>query len=283
MKGFFYRVFCGFFIGTSIVAPGVSGSVMAVMMGIYSELLEIVSHPFKNFKRNFFYLLPMGIGALFSVVLLVLGLTAVFESYPVPAFFLFIGLIGGSLPTVLHEASSGVFKKQYILAVLFAFLVGTTIGVMAPAESAEAASSSVNYLYYGFCGAVAGMASMVPGMSISMILMMLGVYMPFLNAARHLDILTLGVVGVCFVIAMVLFSRFTKFIFKKYHNFAYFMVFGFMCGSVLSILVRITRMVDVTKLPFFTWAAGIATLCVGIAVSTLFQRLGKKLNAQEKQ
>ena len=280
MKGFFYRIFCGFFIGTSIVAPGVSGSVMAVMMGIYSELLEIVSNPFKNFKRNFFYLLPMGIGALFSVVLLVLGLSAVFEWYPVPAFLLFIGLIGGSLPTVWHEAASGGFKKRYILAVLIAFLIGATIGVMAPAESAEVTASGVNYLYYGFCGAVAGMVSMVPGMSVSMILMMLGVYMPFLDAARHLDIPTLLVVGVCFVIAMVLFSRFTKFIFKKYHNFAYFMVFGFMCGSVLSIVVRITRMVDVAKLSFGTWTAGFVALCIGIAISTLFQRLGKKLNTQ---
>ena len=67
---FFYRMLCGAFLGISVIAPGISGSIMAVMMGIYDELISIISNPFKKFKANFTYLLPMGIGALGSILLL---------------------------------------------------------------------------------------------------------------------------------------------------------------------------------------------------------------------
>ena len=62
-NNFFYRMLCGAFLGISVIAPGISGSIMAVMMGIYDDLINIISNPFKNFKKNFFFILPMGIGA----------------------------------------------------------------------------------------------------------------------------------------------------------------------------------------------------------------------------
>ena len=52
VTGFFYRMLCGAFLGISIIAPGISGSIMAVMMGIYDELIGIISNPFKNLKKN---------------------------------------------------------------------------------------------------------------------------------------------------------------------------------------------------------------------------------------
>ena len=104
---------CGFFLGVSVVAPGVSGSVMAVMMGIYKELIDIISNPFKKFKKNFFYLLPMGIGAVISLVLFVVLLKLLFDNYPIQARMLFMGLIGGGLVTVFKEANKGKFKPAY--------------------------------------------------------------------------------------------------------------------------------------------------------------------------
>lgn len=85
---------CGAFLGISIIAPGVSGSIMAVMLGIYDDLIGIISNPFRNLKRNFIYLLPMVIGAGAGAVLLLQALEVLFTNYPTPAYLLFIGLIG---------------------------------------------------------------------------------------------------------------------------------------------------------------------------------------------
>ena len=110
MKSFLYRVLCGFCLGISVFAPGISGSIMAIIMGIYDKLLDIVSNPFKNFKKNFVFLLPLGIGAAISLVLFILVFSYLFETYEKAVFMLFIGLIVGNLPMVYKEARKSRFK-----------------------------------------------------------------------------------------------------------------------------------------------------------------------------
>ena len=77
LKNFFYRMLCGAFLGISVIAPRISGSIMAVMMGIYDELITIISNPFKNFKKNVFYLLPMVLGAFVSMLALIKALDSI--------------------------------------------------------------------------------------------------------------------------------------------------------------------------------------------------------------
>ena len=267
-NNFFYRVLCGIFLGIAIIAPGVSGSVMAVMMGIYDELITIISNPFKNFKKNFIFLFPIGIGGIISIISLVQFLKFMFETYPVPSFLLFLGLIGGSLPTIFKEANENGFKKKYLFGIITAFIFAATIGLIA--RSKISFNSGLNdSIYLPITGSVAGMMSMVPGMSISMILMTLGTYSKLLHAAAGFQIMTIAPVGICFVLGMFLFSKITKFVFDRYHNFAYFMVFGFVLGTLIGIFPGIPT-------DLFNWILGLITVSFGFYISTLFQRLGVK-------
>lgn len=274
-SNFFYRMLCGFFLGISVIAPGVSGSIMAVMMGIYDELINIISNPFKNFKKNFLYLLPMGIGAVLSILILIQLLSFMFENYPVPSYLLFIGLIGGSLPTVFKEANTDGFKRRYIIAVTVAFSFALTIGLFAKFGITVAADTA-NFFYYPACGSVAGVTSMIPGMSVSMVLMMLNAYEPLLEAAKTFDFITVIPVTVCFLVGMILFSNFTKFIFRRYHNFAYFMVLGFMSGSIISIFPGLPN-------GLLNWIFSIAAITAGIFISYVFQRLGKSFRTDKNE
>ena len=128
---FLYRMLCGAFLGISVIAPGISGSIMAVMMGIYDELIAIISNPFKKFKSNFTYLLPMGIGALISMLLLLRALDFLFANYPIPAYLLFMSLIAGGIPTVLDEIDRKTVKKKYYFGPVLAFCFACTIGFLA--------------------------------------------------------------------------------------------------------------------------------------------------------
>lgn len=274
---FFYRVLCGAFLGISVIAPGISGSIMAVMMGIYDDLIEIVSKPFKNFKRNFFYILPMGIGAVLSIFLLLQVLDLLFEKYPTPAYLLFIGLIAGSMPTV-YEETRKPFKKHYLIGLLCAFAFAIAIGTLAKSgtvSTVQTTSSDLMPLWYlSMCGAIAGITSMIPGMSVSMMLMMLGVYEPLLTAAAKLDVFTVAPVAIFFLVGMVLFSKLTKYVFQKYRNFAYFMVLGFMTGSIVNIFPALP--VDLTE-----WLLSAAAVCLGVGISILFRQLGKKFKTDD--
>lgn len=268
INSFFYRVLCGFFLGIAVIAPGVSGSVMAVMMGIYDELITIISNPFKNFKKNFIFLCPMGIGGILSIGSLIQLLKIMFEQYPIPAFLLFFGLIGGSLPTIFREANKNGFKKKYLIGILGAFLFAVSVGLIGRFKLTVNTTLN-NSVYFPISGAIAGMTSMIPGMSISMVLMTLGVYSSMLNTTANFEIMTMAPVGICFFLGMFLFSKLTKHIFDKYHNFAYFMVFGFVLGTLISIFPGFPK--DITN-----WIFSIFMTLTGFGISILFQKLGIK-------
>lgn len=283
---------CGAFLGISVIAPGISGSIMAVMMGIYDDLINIISNPFKKFKKNFAFLLPMGIGAVVCIVLLVKVLDFMFDNYAVPSYLLFMSLILGSIPSVIDEAREEPIKKKYFIGTVLAFSFALTIGILAkseaviPIDTTDITSVSMK-IYLPVCGAVAGMMSMVPGMSISMLLMMFGIYEPLLNLATNLmkvdrfftevwfgEALTAGTVVIAFIVGMVLFSNVTKTVFKKHHSLGFLMVLGFMSGSVISIFPGLPS-------GWINWILSVVAIAIGLSISYLFKILGKKFNVEE--
>lgn len=276
MKSFLYRILCGFCLGISVFAPGISGSIMAIIMGIYDKLIDITSNPLKNFKSNFKFLLPLGIGALISLVLFVLVFSYLFETYEKAVFMLFIGLIAGNLPMVYKEARKSKFKWYYILGGVSAIAIAFVIGIMSESVGeTQVTAENTNLLYLALSGALAGFASLVPGMSVSMILIVMGVYDYLIASAKSFDIVTIAVVGVAFVLSMVVSSRFIKLIFSRFSAMAHFMVMGFLIGSIGGIFFTLPK--DGSNL------AGIIMLCIGLAVSLLFVYLGKKVNIDEKR
>jgi putative membrane protein len=276
MKDFFYRIFCGFFLGLSVVAPGISGSVMAVMMGIYRKLLAIATNPFKDFKKNFFYLFPMGIGAALSFAMFILSFSYLFETYEKATYLLFMGLIAGNLPVVLRNACQGGFKARYIIGALVSFALAIGIGVLRSGMSDVLAGSvsDPTLLYLSICGLASGITSMIPGMSVSMILILLGVYNFLMRSVKNIDIPVILVFGGCLVIGMLAFSRVTKFTFDRFHGFAYMVVFGFMSGSLIDIYIGLPAGDE-----NFSWFIGLLMLAVGLGISLLFILLGRRFNA----
>ena len=291
-NNFFYRMLCGAFLGISVIAPGISGSIMAVMMGIYDDLINIISNPIKGFKKNFMYLLPMGIGAVISMLLLLKALDFLFENFTVPAYLLFMSLIAGSVPSVVEEANKDTLKKKYFIGTALAFAFALSIGILAKSDFAIAidtanTQSTAMKLYLPACGGVAGMMSMVPGMSISMLLMMFGIYEPLLGLVTGLmspdnwftapwygDALTVGTVVLAFLVGMVLFSNITKTVFKKYHSLGFLMVLGFMSGSIVSIFPGLPKGI-------INWVLSIVAIAIGLSISYLFKILGKKFNVED--
>lgn len=275
MKSFLYRILCGFCLGISVFAPGISGSIMAIIMGIYDKLLDITSNPFKNFKNNLKFLLPLGIGAIISLVLFVLVFSYLFETYEKSVFMLFIGLIVGNLPVVYKEARKSKFKWYYIIGTAIAFLVALIVGITSENVSElQVTNDNANLIYIALSGVLAGSSSLVPGMSVSMILIVMGVYDYLIASAKALDIVTIGVVGVAFLLSMIVSSKLIKYIFSKFSGMAHFMVMGFLIGSVSGIFLTLPK--DGSNL------AGIVMLVIGLIISLLFVYLGKKVNIDDK-
>ncbi|MCL2494438.1 MAG: DUF368 domain-containing protein [Oscillospiraceae bacterium] len=282
-KRFLYRVFCGFVLGLSVFAPGFSGSFLAIVLGIYRDILRIASNPFKQLKANILFCIPLGIGAAASAVLFVLGFNYLFQRFEKATLLLFIGLIAGNLPEIVKQARRCGFKKRYLIGGACAFAAALALAVLAPVSvTAENMQAGLPLLALG--GLAGGAAALVPGMSVSMILILLGVYGPLLNAAQsflQLDftfLLPFGLFGLCALAGLMLASRGIKAIFDRIPGFANAMVFGFMAGSLGGVLWQALRMADES----FTWALGGVMLAAGLGVSMLFVLLGRSMEKLEK-
>ena len=285
-KRFFYRVFCGFFLGVSVFAPGFSGSVIAIVLGIYQDIVRIASNPFKRLRRNVIFCVPLGLGAGLSAVLFVLAFRFLFERYEKATFLLFIGLIAGNLPVILAEIKKCRFKWHYLAGGGGAFMAALALGIYAAglgqASGAHALTASLPLL--AAAGLAGGAVALVPGMSVSMTLILMGVYGQLLFAAEtllRLDftyLLPVALFGGCAAAGLVLTSKGIKVIFEKFPGLANAMVFGFMAGSLTGITAQSAALPDEN----FNWWLGGAMLAAGLLVSVLFVVMGRKMGKGEE-
>jgi putative membrane protein len=288
VKRFFYKVFCGFFLGISVLAPGFSGSVVAIILGIYRDLLRILSNPFRRFKENVLFCIPLGIGALVATVFFILAFNRLFDAFEKATYLLFVGLIAGNLPVVFAEVRKHGFKKHHVAAAIAAFAGALSFGVFAVTLSHAPGTEgyTVGELRMAIGGFLGGVTALVPGMSVSIVYIILGIYTQLLYLADTLlrgDIaylFPLGVYAVCTVAGLVLASRGIRHVYDKYPGFANSMILGFLAGSLAGILYQSLRLDD----PGFNWVQGGIALAAGLGVSMLFVALGKAMGTDaEKQ
>ena len=282
VKIFLYRVFCGFFLGVSIFAPGFSGSIVAILMGIYQDLLRIAAAPFHRLKQNVVFCFPLAIGAAVSAVLFVIALNFLFVTYEKATYLLFAGLIAGNLPIIYAEIKKSDLKRHYLIGGAGAFAAALTLGVLASGNGPVPGGESIiasSLPFLALSGFVAGITAVIPGMSVSMVLIIMGVYGQILFAAEsllHMDftyLTFLGLFGVCAIIGLVFTSRGVKTIFEKFPGLANSMVFGFMAGSLIGVFIRSLRIEDAN----FTWLSGIIIAATGLGASMLFVVIGKAM------
>ena len=284
MKNFLYRVLCGFFLGLSVFAPGFSGSVIAIIMGIYHDLVRIASNPLKDLKENIKFALPLGIGAAASAVLFVIFFDFLFTNYEKAAYFLFVGLITGNLPVIYNEIKKNGFKKGYLISGIAAFAAAFALGASASGmrEASGLAGAAVSLPMMAISGLAAGIALFIPGMSVSMVLIIMGVYGQLIFLAESLLLRDLAYLFpfalFCFfaVIGLMLTSRGIRAIFERCPGLANTTVFGFMAGSLICVLIRSVKLSD----PNFTWLLGGVMLAAGLVVSMLFVALGNKIKME---
>ena len=281
-KSFFYYILCGFFLGISAFAPGFSGSVMAITLGVYNELVQIMSNPLKELKKNLSFFIPIAIGIGLSGVAFVLVFNYLFDNHQRATFMLFVGLIIGNLPVIGQEVRLYPIQKRAIVGglVCFAIALGLSLAGIGASQMTGDASSNVILIEVIISGFVAGAIMLVPGMSISAILIMLGVYGQLITMVN--DILrlnftyfpTLLAIVIAAVAGLVLTARLVKRLFQRFPGFAYTCVFGFMAGTFIGIFVESFYVQDTN----FTWLIGISTFLAGLGVSALFILLGKKMS-----
>ena len=230
---FLFRIIQGALIGLGAVLPGISGGVLGVIFGIYKPIMELLSNPFKNFKTHVPKLIPVFIGGVIGFLGVANILAFFLNKYPDPSVCLFIGLIGGMLPSLFREAGEqGRTKGSWISLVgcmvfIFALLIGlkmTSIEVVP------------NFLWYLFCGFCLALSVIAPGMSFSTLLMPLGLYTPFVDGIGHFDMSVLIPGGVGALVTVILFAKAINALFDNYYSIAFHGILGIVIAATVMII-----------------------------------------------
>ena len=260
---FLSRVLKGLVVGVANIIPGVSGGTMAVVMGIYDRLIGAVSDLRRDFKNSLLYLFPIGIGAVLGIVLFSLLIKFLLEGYPMPTNLFFLGLILGSIPMIFRRARKESFQKSSLLPFAVSFAVMLLMTIFQNVSDASSALittlTPLTAIRLLLSAAVAAACMIMPGISGSMVMVLLGVYTSVLTAISDLNIPLLLPVGVGVLLGIFFGAKGINWCMKHYEQQTYFAILGLIAGSVPPILLNAGFTPGVqTVVSLFTLAAGAA-------------------------
>lgn len=246
----------GMFIGIANIIPGVSGGTLAVSMGVYTKIIDALNNIRKDFKNSIKTLLPYGIGIVIGIAALSFIINFLFDNYEIPTISCFIGLVLGGVPLILSKVEKEKVKYTHMISFLImlaVIIVPTLIAIETPAiQSIEL--NFINVLILIALGMISAGAMVVPGVSGSMILMMLGYYnlilntisgslkalaklefSTFLNEALILLPFAAGIIA-----GVVIISKIISKLLKRYPNATYWGILGLIVASPFSIIIKVT-------------------------------------------
>ncbi|MFT4104296.1 MAG: DUF368 domain-containing protein [Lacrimispora sp.] len=259
----------GLIIGVANILPGISGGVLAISMGVYDKIIHAVNRLFKEPVKSLRILLPYGIGAVVGIVFLSLAFEYLFYTYPLQTKMAFLGMIGGGLPSLFRKGfpkgqkgkTAGLVTAFLTCAAVIFFTFGAE-KMIASGQRGENLASGAAWLSSGtywvpvlFLIGLIGAATMViPGISGSMIMMMLGFYEPLLQtnnacirALSSLDFNSLFTNGIVMVpyyaglaVGVFLFARAVEWLLRCHERKMYQVIMGLVFSSPFVVLWDVT-------------------------------------------
>ena len=269
----------GVVIGVANIIPGVSGGTMAVSMGIYDKMIHAATHLLSEFKKSMKILIPIVVGAVIGIVALARMIEIMFEKIPFQTNLLFIGLIVGGLPAIARKVKGKSIRLGHLLSFLIFFVVVAGLAILGEQEGAAAdlSFSLLNVVKLFGVGIVASATMVIPGVSGSMMLMLMGYYNPVLseingfidnllgfNVPGILDgCLVLVPFGLGVVFGIFAIAKIIEIVFEKFPEHAYWAIIGLIVASPVAILV----MNGFGAINLVTVLTGVVALAAGVVIA----------------
>lgn len=254
----------GFIIGIGKIIPGVSGAILAISMGIYDKALEYISNFSKNKKESIKYLFPIGLGIILSIIFFSKIISHALSRYYVITMLFFIGLIIGGLPFITGKTEK---KDYYIVIISFVALFLISIGGINNLYIIK--NNFIDYIIFFLSGIVEAIGTIVPGISSTALLMVIGTYDSIVYSIGNLiniNILIPFAIGIIFGLYFVV--KIINFLFKKYENKVYAFVLGVLLSSIVLLIIQSFK----NNFTIIELIVGLIFMVVGIVISNFMEK-----------
>lgn len=258
----------GLFVGSTMLVPGVSGGSMAMILGIYDRLIHAVSSFRKDKRNNVIFLIIFSIGGLSGMLLFAKPMLTAIEQWEKPMLYFFIGIVVGGIPLIIKKANMTSFHIKYIAWILMG-IIGVLLLAQMPVLDMQEQDSLFGFIMLVVAGFVSAIALVLPGISVSYMLLLLGMYDTTMKAISTCYIPFLLPLGFGVILGIVSTTKLLEMLMAKYTQPTYLIIFGFVLGSVYEILPGIPKLSELF-------------LCVGsFAVGYLIITLMMKFDQEE--
>jgi putative membrane protein len=227
----------GMIIGSSMLIPGLSGGTMAIIIGIYDELIHAISHFGENRRQHFFFLLRFLIGSILGIVFFSKLVLLILETYQIPVTFFFIGIIIGSIPSLYEKAKIRRWKPSHFIFAGGGFLLAYSIQFL-PSDflKGDSLPAPAQFLLLLAAGILISIALILPGISTSHMLLILGIYETVLDAINQFNLfyllpLVIGTIG-----GILLGTRGLESLMTRFPEQTYCTIIGFVVSSVFDLI-----------------------------------------------
>ena len=236
MLSWISKMIKGIVIALGFILPGISGGVLAAILGIYERMIRFLAHPFKQLKEDILYFLPVAIGMLLGIGLFSYPIEYLLEHYQVYVLWSFAGAIIGTVPSLVKEANRESERDKVDLIWFWATFIIS--GISLYSLNFIVGSLSATFLNFILAGALLALGILVPGLSPSNLLLILGLYSPMLTGFKTFDLFgTFLPIGIGAVLTFVAFSKFMDYALRVYHSRVYHFIIGIVLSSTLLILI----------------------------------------------
>lgn len=245
----------GFFVGLAVIVPGISGSTVAIIFKLYDQFLYAIGNLFKQFKKCFTFLLPIGIGMVLGLVLGFIGVKQLLKILPFAIVGLFAGLMVGAFPAVKDELKGAEMNAKRVILFIVGALIPIGVGCLsailaAQEETTEFINKFTDVQWWQILlalpvGYLLGITQIVPGLSASAILMAIGWFQSLVDSVSltfwsnsPMVLLLYVSLGVGFLLGIFTFSKLLTTLFEKSRYTSYSAIVGLSLGSIVAMFIN---------------------------------------------
>lgn len=235
----------GILIGAGCILPGISSGVLCVIFGIYEKLLNSVLNFFTDIRKNFKFLFPIVLGGFVGIVIFSKILQYLLYQFPMQTKSIFIGLILGGVILLFKQISTKKeFKKRNLLYLLVSLIIGISMVFLENKIGIENLEN-VSYIYLILSGFLMSIGIVVPGVSSTIILMLLGIYSLYLSSISVLYLPVLIPIAIGVLVGSLVFMKIIKYLLDKFYVQTMYSIIGFTIGSIFVLLPEVQSVIEI--------------------------------------
>lgn len=255
--------FKGFIIGIGKIIPGVSGAILAAIMGVYDKALYYICNFRKNIKESIKYLSPIAAGILLSIILFSKVISICLDKYYVITMFFFIGLVIGGLPFIINKVN----KKDYSITII-SFSIFFFLSIFNINNNYTPQNNFIDIIIYILSGLLEAIGTIVPGVSSAALLMIVGTYDQIVYSIGNITniklIITFSISAIIFILLLM---KIVEYLFRKYNNKMYSFVLGVLSSSIILLIIQVFK----NKVSIITLSISLIFMVLGIIITNLFK------------